>query len=135
MSFDEHRQWPRWRRVIEHEITSIRLRPGRAATLIDVSAAGALIEAEGRLEPGSVVELQMTKAGRSITVRGRVVRSVVSRLYADAIWYRGGVAFDRRLAWLVDETTRAWGRTTHAASPLAASTESNAADSVCLFES
>lgn len=133
--FFEQRQWPRWRRVTEHEITGMRLRPGRTATLIDVSAVGALIEAEGRLEPGSVVELQMTRAERSITVRGRVTRSIVSRLYADAIWYRGGVAFDRRLAWLADESPRAWGRTTRAANPLAADAESNTGDSVCLLES
>jgi hypothetical protein len=84
---------------------------------MDVSATGALIEAPGRLEPGTIVDLQLSRADRVVTVRGRVVRSFVSRLLADAIWYRAGVAFERQLAWLVDgpPAAAAWGRTTRAA--------------------
>jgi hypothetical protein len=115
-TYDEQRQWPRWTRASEHQVSAVRLRPGRAASVMDVSASGALIEAPGRLEPGSIVDLQVTRADRIVNVRSRVVRSSVSRLLADAIWYRAGVAFERQLAWLVDGPSSAtWGRTTRAA--------------------
>jgi hypothetical protein len=36
-------------------------------------------------------------------VRGRIVRCAVARLRANAICYRGAIAFDHNLLWLVDE--------------------------------
>jgi hypothetical protein len=131
----EQRECPRWRRVSEHEITHVRLRPGREVILLDVSAAGALIEAHGRLQPGSIVELQMTRADRAVTVRGRVVRAAVSRLYAEDIWYRAAVAFDRRLAWLAAETAGLWGRTTQSAGYAPADQEPDASEWAVLLES
>ena len=89
-------------RVQEHGIVRARVRPGHVVTLIDVSAGGALVDADHRLLPGSCVELQVESENRSASVRGRVVRCAVVRVRPDAVSYRGAIAFDRHLPWFVD---------------------------------
>lgn len=85
-------------------MVSARIRPGYNVSVVDVSAGGVLVESERRLFPGSVVELQVRSAHRSQVVRGHIVRCAVARLRANAICYRGAIAFDHNLPWLVDET-------------------------------
>lgn len=73
----------------------MRLRAGRELTVIDLSDSGALVEGSTRLLPGTHVDLHVvTRDGRTL-VRSRVVRAYVSHVQADAVRYRGGVAFDR----------------------------------------
>ena len=55
------------------------------------------------LLPGSPVELHVRSGHRSEIVRGHIVRCAVARLRANAICYRGAIAFDHNLLWLVDE--------------------------------
>ena len=74
-------------------IERIRFRGGRSARVVDVSATGALIEADWRLLPGSRVDLLVgDPASRRAT--GRIVRSCVSFMTRERIHYRGAVAFD-----------------------------------------
>ena len=87
----------------DHRIVSACVRPGHRARLIDVSAAGALIETSHRLLPGTSVELQVETSSDRTRVRGRVVRCAVVRLRPTWICYRGAIAFDRHLPWFVDE--------------------------------
>ncbi|MBI3493713.1 MAG: PilZ domain-containing protein [Acidobacteria bacterium] len=99
----ERRSAPRYRDVEEHGIASVRVRAGHRADLVDLSEGGALVETTHRLLPGSSVELQIeTKSGRT-SVRGRVLRCDVSRLFPAAVWYRGAVQFDRHLPWYLGE--------------------------------
>jgi hypothetical protein len=98
----ERRQARRRETFDEHGVASARVRPGRDVALVNVSARGALIEAEHRLLPGSSIELQLTAGARSATVRARVLRCSVARLRASSISYRGAVGFDRDLPWFVD---------------------------------
>jgi hypothetical protein len=95
-----HRRYPRpeLRRIV-----SARIRPGYDVSVIDVSAGGALLESERRLLPGSPAELHVRFAHRSEIVRGHIVRCAVARLCANAIWYRGAMAFDAQLPSLLDE--------------------------------
>jgi hypothetical protein len=88
----------------EHRIVSARIRPGHDVSVVDVSAGGVLVESERRLLPGSAVELHVRSAHRSQIVRGHIVRCAVARLRANAICYRGAIAFDHHLLWLLDET-------------------------------
>ena len=82
---------------------SARIRPGHDVSVVDVSAGGALVESERRLMPGSPVELHVRSAHRSEIVRGHIVRCAVARLRANAICYRGAIAFDHNLLKLVDQ--------------------------------
>ena len=82
-----------------HGITSIRIRPGHAARIVDASAAGALIETKHRLLPGAPVELHMETRAQQCRVRARVVRCAVVQVRASTVFYRGAVAFERHLPW------------------------------------
>jgi hypothetical protein len=99
----ERRRSRRHTRSEEHRIVSARVRPGYDVSVIDVSAGGALLESERRLLPGALVEVHFRSDQRSEIVRGRVVRCAVARLHAAAVCYRGAIAFDHNLLWLVDE--------------------------------
>jgi hypothetical protein len=107
----ERRASPRRRTLEEHGIVSIRVRPGRlgcGVELIDVCAAGALVESEHQLCPGASIEVHMAADGRCIAVRGRVLRCSVSRLRVSGVWYRGAIGFDRRHPWFIDQAERGY---------------------------
>ena len=101
-SLDDRRTGIRRRTIEEHGIVSVRVRPGADATLIDVSACGALIETMHRLLPGTTVELQLATSDRRTAVRGRVVRCAVAGLRGAGVRYRGAVAFAAHLPWLTE---------------------------------
>ena len=77
-------------------IERVRFRGGRLARVVDLSAAGALIEADWRLLPGSRVDLLVGEPSpRRAT--GRIVRCHVAILTREGVRYRGAVAFDERM--------------------------------------
>jgi len=96
----EHTERRRAPRRIPHELeptARLRLRTGREMTVVDMAATGALVETEGRLLPGTGVDVHvMTVDGREL-VRSRVVRAFVWRLGAERIVYRGALAFERHV--------------------------------------
>ena len=100
----ERRQTHRRQRLEEHGIVSTRVRPGHHASLIDVSAGGALIETNHRLLPGAAVELQVETGAARATVRGRVLRSTVIGVQPSCVCYRGAVGFDAHLPWFLSES-------------------------------
>src|SRR5262249_19043829 len=87
----------------DHGITSIRIRPGHPASVIDVSSHGAMLETTHRLLPGTTVELQIEAGKARASVRGRVVRCAVAEVRASSLSYRGAVAFDRHLHWFATD--------------------------------
>lgn len=87
------------RRFEEHGVTSIRLRGGRQVWLVDVSPHGASFESTSRLVPGATVQLHVTTRDREVTATGRVVHCSVTRVEADGVWYRKGVAFGQPIEW------------------------------------
>jgi hypothetical protein len=77
-------------------VERVRLRGGHLARVLDLSATGALIEADWRLLPGSRVELLVDEASpRRAT--GRIVRCHVAILTRERVRYRGAIAFDERM--------------------------------------
>jgi hypothetical protein len=89
--------------VDEHGIVLARVRPGHAATVIDLSAAGALIETDRRLLPDTFVEMHVQTRSQRFNVRGRVVRCAVASVRPAAVCYRGAIQFDACLEWFVEE--------------------------------
>jgi hypothetical protein len=77
-------------------VERIRFRGGRSARVVDLSASGALIEADWRLLPGSRVDL-LVGDPTPHRATGRIVRSHVSFLSRERIRYHGAVAFDDRI--------------------------------------
>ncbi len=87
----------------EHGILTVCVRPGQEASLVDVSAAGALLETGRRLLPGTAIELHVGIRGRRALVRGRVLRCAVSDLAGGGgPRYRAAINFDQPLSWLAD---------------------------------
>ena len=98
----DRRRRARFRDQGLHGVISARVRPGHAVDIVDVSAAGALVETEKRLLPGAPIELQLTTEAGTTPMRGRVVRCSVARLRPSSVLYRGGISFDTHLPWFAD---------------------------------
>jgi PilZ domain len=102
----DRRTMKRLHRVEEHGVVAARVRPGHRAHLVDVSAAGALVETSYRLLPGAPVELHLETESTHTRIRGRVLRCAVVRVRPSLVCYRGAIAFDRDLPWFADDTHR-----------------------------
>jgi PilZ domain len=87
-------------------ILQARVRPGHEASVIDISAHGALIETALRLLPGRQVELQIERADELTAIRGRVVRCRVVRVLASRVSYHGAIGFEKPLVWLAGSANR-----------------------------
>jgi hypothetical protein len=79
----------------EEPLSHVRLRAGRELLVVDLSPAGALVEGETRLLPGTHVDVHVLTSEGRVLVRSRVVRACVSALWSDRVQYRGALAFDR----------------------------------------
>jgi hypothetical protein len=97
MTVRERRASPRCACSQRDRWAAARIRPGHDVQVIDLSSLGALIQSTARLVPNSHVELRFGGDGSRPTVRGRIVRSYVSAIHADVVFYRSAVAFDQRL--------------------------------------
>ena len=93
----DRRKTPRTSAIAWTGMERARLRPGRTARVVDLSAGGALIETDWRLLPGARVELQLGDPSPLFTVRGRILRCHVTLLDRARIRYRGALAFDQLL--------------------------------------
>ncbi len=81
----------------EDPLARVRLRAGRELAVVNVSPAGALVEGETRLLPGTHVDVHVLTAEGRVLVRSRVVRACVSAVWSDRVVYRGALAFDRQV--------------------------------------
>ena len=105
----DRRRARRRRTIHDHGIVSARVRPGREASLLDVSAGGALVETTYRLLPGTSIELHVATSERQASVRGGVLRSAVVGVRAAGICYRSAIGFDHLLSWFVDAEAGGYG--------------------------
>ncbi len=96
---NERRANERLQAPVEHGIVSARVRPGREATVINVSVSGILIETGYRLLPGARVELHLHGPHDRITSWGRILRASVAGVAATSVRYRGAIALERPLPW------------------------------------
>jgi hypothetical protein len=83
-----------------------RLRPGRIAVILDLSAGGALIETDWRLLPGIRVDMQLGDPIPLFRVAARILRCHVATLDRERIRYRGALVFEERLPFGEPHTHR-----------------------------
>lgn len=91
--------------------------PGTAATLVNLSVTGVLVECEDRLLPDTVLTVEFTGTFSPASIEGRVIRCEVIGIAANgSMRYRIGLAFTTRITLpsdAADETD------TRAAEPVA----------------
>ena len=82
------------------EIEGIRLAPsGAAATLVNMSATGGLVECTSRAAPGAALTLHFKGTFEPASIKARVVRCEVAGISADgSLRFHLGLAFSTRLA-------------------------------------
>lgn len=76
-------------------LSRLRVRAGLELSVVDLSAAGALVESLARPLPGSYVDVRIDTGENHTVVRSRVVRAHVCHLEAHLVRYRVAIAFDR----------------------------------------
>ena len=85
-----------------------RLRPGYRLVIVDLSRAGALVEAGRPLRPGSQVELHLETGARGGLVAARVVRCAVAAIDAESgVTYRAALCFSESCDWVREALTPA----------------------------
>jgi hypothetical protein len=95
MTFRERRACPRCVCSLRDGWGAARIRPGHDVQVLNLSSMGALIQSTARLAPNSKVELRLM-GKRSLSVRGRIVRSYVCAVDAEVLFYRSAIAFDQK---------------------------------------
>jgi hypothetical protein len=113
-SHPDRRKHARWHTFGEHSVVLVTIRPGHAATVIDISPAGALIETRRRLLPDTFVEMHVQTRLQRFNARGRVLRSMVASVRPACLWYRGAIQFNSCLGWVDEED----GDVVHLAGPV-----------------
>ena len=80
----ERRRAVRHRRGLEEDgLLQVRIRSGHPAVLLNISAGGALLESESRSAPGTAIELIFEERDRQFAIKGRVLRSAVTRVLSN----------------------------------------------------
>ena len=106
-AFEERRRDARFR---GEALGSVRgtVRPGHAATVVDLSRGGALIEVGRPLRPGASVHLQFQRGTRRFVLRAHVLRCAVWALGGEeGVVYRGALRFETRCDHLWERGTLA----------------------------
>ena len=93
----ERRRAPRRDPDREEPLARVRLRAGRELDVVNISDAGVLVDGNARLHPGAHVDVHVITRDGRVLVRSRVVRVFVAHLQADAIRYRGALAFEQTI--------------------------------------
>jgi PilZ domain len=78
-------------------ITSVRLSPGDAVELVNISKSGVLVEGRTRFVPGTRVTVIFDGGFTPANVKGKVVRCQVSSISGGALRYQSGIQFDTKL--------------------------------------
>jgi len=89
----ERRLYARRREFELGWVKRVRLPSVGAVSLVDLSAGGALIDADVPLRPGAVLSLDIVGCGIEATVTLHVLRSYVAALMADGARYRAACEF------------------------------------------
>ena len=83
-----------------------RVRPGYRLVIVDLSCAGALVEAGRPLRPGSYVDLHLESETRRALVAARVVRCAVAAIDSESgVTYRAALCFSETCDWVREALT------------------------------
>lgn len=95
---------PRYPAAAIPAITAMRLSPGEAVTLVNISASGVLVEGRTRFVPGTRVTVHFEGTIKPNQIKARVVRCQVSAIGGGgSLQYQSAIAFEGRMELPVDE--------------------------------
>jgi hypothetical protein len=79
-------------------ITAMRLSPGEAVSLVNISASGVLVEGKTRFVPGTRVTVHFEGTIKPNQIKARVVRCQVSAIGGGgSLQYQSAIAFEGRM--------------------------------------
>jgi hypothetical protein len=78
-------------------IKGLRLSPGDAVDLVNISRSGMLVEGKTRFVPGTRVTVHFEGSFKPAQTKGRVVRCQVSSISGGSLRYHSGIQFEQRL--------------------------------------
>jgi hypothetical protein len=109
---------PRYPAEAISAITGMRLSPGEAVRLVNLSASGVLVEGKTRFVPGTRVGVIFEGPKAPPTVKGRVVRCQVSAIAGGgSLQYQSAIQFEQKIEVPVDEAALPQQATPAAAPP------------------
>lgn len=95
---------PRYPAAALPAITAMRLSPGEAVTLVNISASGVLVEGKTRFVPGTRVTVHFEGTIKPNQIKARVVRCQVSAIGGGgSLQYQSAIAFEGRVDLPVDD--------------------------------
>jgi hypothetical protein len=91
---------PRYPATAFPSITSVRLSPGDAVDLVNISKSGVLVEGRTRFVPGTRVTVIFDGGFAPAQSKGKVVRCQVSSISGGTLRYQSGIQFEKKLEHL-----------------------------------
>lgn len=89
---------PRYPAAAIPAITAMRLSPGEAVTLVNISASGVLVEGKTRFVPGTRVTVHFEGTIKPNQIKARVIRCQVSAIGGGgSLQYQSAIAFEGRM--------------------------------------
>jgi len=86
-------------------ITGMRLSPGEAVSLVNISSSGVLVEGKTRFVPGTRVTVHFEGTMKPNQIKARVVRCQVSAIGGGgSLQYQSAIAFEGRLELPVEDS-------------------------------
>lgn len=118
---------PRFPAAAVPTIKSVRLSPGEAVQLVNISRTGVLVEGRTRFVPGTRVTVVFDGGFSPAQVKGRIVRCQVSSIHDGSLRYQSGIQFDKKLDAHPADVKEALPDTVLGAAPAAATAPAAAA--------
>ena len=95
---------PRYPAAAIPAITAMRLSPGEAVTLVNISASGVLVEGKTRFVPGTRVTVHFEGTIKPNQIKARVIRCQVSAIGGGgSLQYQSAIAFEGRMDLPIDD--------------------------------
>ena len=89
---------PRYPPAAMPAITGMRLSPGEAVSLVNISASGVLVEGKTRFVPGTRVTVHFEGTIKPNQIKARVIRCQVSAIGSGgSLQYQSAIAFEGRM--------------------------------------
>jgi hypothetical protein len=88
---------PRFPASAVPSIKGVRLSPGEAVQLVNISRTGVLVEGRTRFVPGTRVTVVFDGGFTPAQIKGRIVRCQVSSIHDGSLRYQSGIQFDKKL--------------------------------------
>ena len=86
-------------------ITGMRLSPGEAVSLVNISASGVLVQGKTRFVPGTRVTVHFEGTIKPNQIKARVIRCQVSAIGSGgSLQYQSAIAFEGRMDLPVEES-------------------------------